>query len=228
MAELTAAQHATLQGNEWFAGLPQALQSAIVEAARTKQLANGQRLYLKGQPADGWYGVLAGAIKVGTTSPDGRETVLTWLEPGTWFGEISLVDKLPRTHDGYAYGEATMLVIAPADFERLVQAHPALLRALLVQQSRRLRLAFALLEDAATSPLEARLARQLVNLAASYGRREADGTVIDLHLPQDELAQLMGVSRQRINQALKAWERNGALRQRYGRIVIVDPDTLVG
>jgi len=108
------------------------------------------------------------------------------------------------------------------------EAHPALLRALLVQQSRRLRLAFALLEDAATSPLEARLARQLVNLAASYGRREADGTVIDLHLPQDELAQLMGVSRQRINQALKAWERNGALRQRYGRIVIVDPDTLVG
>jgi CRP/FNR family transcriptional regulator, cyclic AMP receptor protein len=226
MAQLDANQLAVLMENTWFAGLPVGLRESIVGAAQLRRLAPGQRLYLKGQAADGWYGVLQGAIKVGSTSADGRETVLTWLEPGTWFGEISLFDRLPRTHDGFAAGETLVLVVAPADFERLIDAEPALARALIQLQSRRLRLMFALLEELSTTTVEARLARQLLNLASSYGRAEAGQTVIELHLPQEDLAQLLGVSRQRINQALKAWEREGLLRQRYGRIAIVDAEGL--
>lgn len=226
MADLTPQQIETMQSNPWFAGLAQGLRESIVAVSRLRVLESGQRLYLRGRPPDGWYGVVRGAIKVGTTTPDGRETVLTWLEPGTWFGEISLLDREPRTHDGYAYRRTEVLVVAPPDFEQLFERHPALLRALLIQQSRRLRILFAMLEESATLPVELRLARQLLAMATTYGRPGSDGTLIDLHLPQDELAQLMGVSRQRINQALKGWERTGALRQRYGRIVIVDPGQL--
>jgi CRP/FNR family transcriptional regulator, cyclic AMP receptor protein len=222
MAELSAAESQTLLDNTWFAALPAALRAALVGGARRLRLADGETLFLDGQEADGWYGVLEGAIKVRHVSADGRERVLTWLEPGTWFGEISLLDGAPRIHDGLAAGATTLLLLPTAAFEDLLERHPRFGRALAELQSRRLRLVFALLAELSTLPLETRLARQLLNLAASYGRSTPEGTRIELHLPQDELAQLMGVSRQRINQALKAWERQGALTQRYGRIVIVE------
>lgn len=227
MAALSPAEDTTLCSNSWFAALPQELRAAIVSAAHRRVLTDGQRLFLDGQAADGWYGVLAGAIKVRHISADGRERVLTWVEPGTWFGEISLLDGAPRIHDGVATGATELLLLPPPAFEQLLERFPRFGRALAELQSRRLRLVFALLTELNTLPLETRLARQLLNLAASYGRAaEGGGTQIDLHLPQDELAQLMGVSRQRINQALKTWEKLGALRQRYGRIVIVDAQRL--
>jgi CRP-like cAMP-binding protein len=85
-----------------------------------------------------------------------------------------------------------------------------------------MRLMFAAIEDLNVLPLEARLAKQVLNLAASYGKRDADGIEIGLRLAQEDLAQLLGASRQRVNRELKAMERRGVLSARYGRLRLRD------
>jgi CRP/FNR family transcriptional regulator, cyclic AMP receptor protein len=212
--------------NPWFAGLPEALRGDIVRRAKQRSLKDGEALYHRSEAGAAWYGVLAGAIKVSNVSPAGKEMTLTYLEPGAWFGEISIFDGQPRTHDGRAQGPTDVLVLAREDFDGVYAAHPAFARALLQLQCQRLRLLFSALEEANLLPLEQRLAKQLLSLAGTYGRQEDDGVRIDLHLPQDALAQLLGTSRQRVNQALKSWERDGLLRQRYGQVVICNPALL--
>ena len=161
------------------------------------------------------------------SAPQDRERTLTYLEPGAWFGEISIFDGQPRTHDAQAQGASTVLQLTGPEFEAVYAAFPSFARALLKLQCERLRLLFGALEEANALPLEQRLARQLLNLARSHGQPEPDGGLrIALHLPQERLAQLLGTSRQRINQALKAWEREGLLRQRYGEIALTQQQRL--
>jgi CRP/FNR family cyclic AMP-dependent transcriptional regulator len=227
MAELAAHQHEVLMLNPWFAELPASVRDDMVRRSRERRVAAGQRLFSRGDGAgSGWFGLVEGSIRVSGTTADGRESVLIFVEPGRWFGETSLIDGLQRTHDAEAHVPSLLLVISPPEFDALLATHPELSRALLRLAQWRLRLAYIALEEFATQPLEPRLARQLVGLARAYGTREADGLRIELHLPQEMLGQLMGVSRQRINQTLKDWESAGLIRQRYGRIVVVDQQGL--
>lgn len=218
---LSAAQLDVLTRNPWFAGLPEALRSSILQRAQLRHLSDGETLFLRSDSGAAWYGVLAGAIKISNVTTSGKEMTLTYLEPGAWFGEISIFDGQPRTHDGQAQGATDILMLARPDFEHVYAEHPSFARALLTLQCQRLRLLFAALEEVNLLPLEQRLAKQLLSLAGTYGRNEEGGAIhIDLHLPQDALAQMLGASRQRVNQALKAWERDGLLRQRYGQVVL--------
>lgn len=227
MAALDPLQLATLQRNPWFAQLEAPLREAIVQRARLRLLQDGELLFRRLDAGTDWYAVLEGAVKVGAASLQGRELTLTYLEPGAWFGEISIFDGQPRTHDAQAQGPTQVLQLPGAEFEAVYAAFPSFARALLKLQCERLRLLFGALEEANSLPLEQRLARQLLNLARSHGQPGSDGGLrIALHLPQDALAQLLGTSRQRINQALKAWERDGLLRQRYGEIALIQPSRL--
>ena len=116
---------------------------------------------------------------------------------GTWFGDISLFDGLPRTHDANAHGETTLLVVRKADFKELLAQHTELYEALLRLNCRRLRLMFDAVEDLNTRPLASRLAKQILLLARSYGINEGEEIRIGLQLAQEDLAQMLGASRQR-------------------------------
>jgi CRP-like cAMP-binding protein len=152
---------------------------------------------------------------------------LTYVEPGTWFGDIALFDGLPRTHDANAHGETTLLVVRKADFRELLTQHVELYDALLRLNCRRLRLMFDIIEDLNTRPLAARLAKQILLLARSYGVTEGEEIRIGLQLAQEDLAQLLGASRQRVNQELKALERDEALRIEPTRLVVLSKDKLL-
>ena len=99
-----------------------------------------------------------GAVRVSNVTLSGKQVVLTYVEPGTWFGDIALFDGLPRTHDSNAHGETTLLVVRKADFKELLATHVELYEALLRLNCRRLRLMFNLIEDLNSRPLGARLA----------------------------------------------------------------------
>lgn len=220
MAQLSPAQIKTMLDNRWFGRLPEIIRHEVLGRARLRHLKNGEVLFFKGQVPDGWYAVVEGAIKTGSTSSDGKEAILTFVEPGTWFGEISLFDGLPRTHDNTAQGETTVLVVSIADFRAALTRHPVLYSHFMELHCQRIRLMFAAMEEWNTLPLEDRLMRQLRNLAHAYGRPCTEGIEINLHLPQEDLAQLLGVTRQRINQSLKAWERSGWIQFHYGNILL--------
>jgi len=170
-------------------------------------------------------------VRVSSTSLTGKQITLTYVEPGVWFGDVAMFDGEQRTHDAYAHGDTTALCVARADFQRILAQHSELYEALTRLQARRIRQLFGLVEDLNTLPLRARLAKQLLHLARSYGLPSlADGNEIriGLQLAQEELAQLLGASRQRVNQELKSLERDHIIRIEPGGLVIRNRQALLG
>ena len=212
-----------LESGQWFSHLPPALRDALLGEARLLQLEPGERLFRRGDPPCGLYAVLEGMMRVGAVSRDGKEALLTLVEPPYWFGEISLFDGQPRTHDAYAEGPARLLQVPQAALQALLAREPGYWRDFALLMSQKLRLAFIALEEMSLLPAAPRLARRLLMMAEGYGET---GPRRVLHLAQEQLALMLGLSRQTTNQILKDLEARGALRLTYGEIEITDLGTL--
>ncbi|MCU0968580.1 MAG: Crp/Fnr family transcriptional regulator [Rubrivivax sp.] len=224
---LTIEERHHIDSGAWFSRLSPPLRHAILERSHVRRLPDGTALAARGTPAEEWVGVARGAVRVSSVSLSGKPVTLTYVEPGTWFGDIALFDGLPRTHDADTHGETTLLEVRRADFHDLLARHVELYDALLRLNCRRLRLMFDQFEDLATRPLQARLARQILLLARSYGIARGDEIRIGLQLAQEDLAQLLGASRQRVNQELKGFEREGAVRVEPTRLVVLSREKLL-
>ena len=224
---LTAAERQEIDGGPWFSKLSEPLREDILARASVRRHADGALLTCRGEPAEEWCGVAKGAVRISSVSLAGKQVSLTYIEPGIWFGDIALFDGLPRTHDAHAHGDTTLLTVRKPDFRELLARHSELYDALLRLNCRRLRLMFDMIEDLNTRPLAARLAKQVLLLARSYGVTEGNETRIGLQLAQEDLAQLLGASRQRVNQELKNFEREGAVRVEPTRLVVLDQAKLL-
>ena len=216
-----------IERGAWFSKLSPGLQQDILACAHVRRLTDGAPVASRGAPAEEWCGVARGAVRVSTVSLAGKQVTLTYAEPGTWFGDIALFDGLPRTHDADAHGPTTLLVVRKPDFKALLSRHAELYEALLRLNCRRLRLMFDQIEDLNTRPLQARLAKQILLLARSYGVAQGEEIRIGLALAQEDLAQLLGASRQRVNQELKGFEREGAVRVEPTRLVVLSREKLL-
>ena len=224
---LTIDERHNIEAGAWFSKLSQPLRNAILSRAVVRRLADGAPLASRGTPAENWCGVARGAVRVSSVSLSGKQVTLTYAEPDTWFGDIALFDGLPRTHDADAHGATTLVVVRKPDFQALLRQHVELYDALLRLNCRRLRLMFNQFEDLNTRPLQARLARQLLLLAKSYGIAQGEEIRIGLALAQEDLAQLLGASRQRVNQELKAMEREDIIRIEPGGLVVRNRNALM-
>ena len=224
---LTIEERSSIETGSWFSRLSPALREAILSRAVVRRVVDGAILSARGAPAEDWCGVAHGAVRVSSVSLSGRQITLTYVEPGTWFGDIALFDGMPRTHDAHAHGATTLLAVRRADFKLLLSQHVELYDALLRLNCRRLRLLFDTVEDLNTLPLSARLAKQILLLARSYGVEHAGEIRVGLQLAQEDIAQLLGASRQRVNQELKGFEREGAVRIEPARLVVLSKDKLL-
>jgi CRP/FNR family cyclic AMP-dependent transcriptional regulator len=224
---LTAEERLQVDQGVWFSKLSQPLRDAILARASVRRFADGTQVAARGELATEWIGVARGAVRVSTVSLAGKQITLTYAEPGVWFGDIALFDGLPRTHDATAHGDTTLLTVRKADFKELLTQHVELMEALLLLNCRRLRLMFGLIEDLNTLPLAARLAKQILLLARSYGVEQGGELRIGIALAQEDLAQMLGASRQRVNQELKGFERDGVLRIEPTRLIVLSRDKLV-
>lgn len=227
---LTIEEREAINSGRWFSTLSPSLRHDILRCAYVKRYRDGELLAARGDPADEWIACAKGAVRVSSTSISGKQITLTYVEPGIWFGDVSIFDGDRRTHDSYAHGDTTALCVARADFKKILANHVELYDALLRLHARRIRQLYGLVEDLNTLPLRARLAKQLLHLVRSYGVPSlSDGGEIriGLHLAQEELAQLLGASRQRVNQELKSMEREDAIRIEPGGLVVRSRDALM-
>ena len=208
-----------LNQGHWFAALPAALSQNLLEMARVQRLDAGQRLFRRGDRPSGLYAVVEGAVRVGAIGENGKEALLTLVEPPYWFGEISLFDGLPRTHDAFAESASTLLLLPQAELLALLERQPQHWRDFALLMSHKLRLAFIALEDMSLLPAAPRLARRLLLIAENYGESEPRRV---LHLAQEQLALMLSLSRQTTNQILKELEAQGVVRLTYGEIEILD------
>jgi CRP/FNR family cyclic AMP-dependent transcriptional regulator len=227
---LTIEEREAINGGRWFSSLSPSLRHDILRCTFVKRYKDGDLICARGDPPDQWIACAKGAVRVSSTAVSGKQVTLTYVEPGIWFGDVAIFDGDRRTHDAYAHGDSTILCVSRGDLRKILTQHTELYEALLRLQSRRLRQMFGLIEDLNTLPLRARLAKQLMHLIRSYGVPSlSDGREvrIGLQLAQEELAQLLGASRQRVNQELKAMEREDVIRIEPGGLVVRNREALM-
>lgn len=214
-----------VRADPWFSGLDAGLRRRLLDAARPLSLQPGAYAFRQGDPADGMLGVVQGMLKASTLRADGREAILAVLEPGNWFGETSCVDHEPRYHDVIAMGPCTLLHVGQHELDELLHRHDGMAMALLRLESIHLRAAFTLIEDATLRSTRARVARRLARLACgdvspgSTPRKAVTAT-------QENLAMMLGITRQTLALELKALAAAGAISIGYGRIEIESAERL--
>lgn len=228
---LSIEEREAINSGRWFSSLSPSLRHDILRCAYVKRFRDGHLICARGDPPEDWIACARGAVRVSSTSISGKQITLTYVEPGIWFGDVAIFDGDQRTHDVYAHGPTTVLCVAKADFKKILSMHVEFYEAMLRLNARRIRQLYGLVEDLNTLPLRARLAKQLLHLVRSYGvpsLSNHDEVRIGLQLAQEELAQLLGASRQRVNQELKAMEREEIIRVEPGGLIVRNRAALMG
>lgn len=223
LATLTPTQRTALQGNPWFASLPAEEQDDLLRRGRLRQLETEQCLYRRGEHSDALYIILEGCIRVGGISADGCEALLDFYAPGAWIGDISVLEGCRRTHDAHAHLASLVLQVAASDFEELLARQPGFCRLMLRLTAQRLHQALDGLEVVSTASLEQFLAQRLLGLAEPYGVPAGEALTLDLRLSQEALAQMVGSTRQRVNQILQQWQAQGLVQRQRARLTLLDP-----
>ncbi|QNK66781.1 Crp/Fnr family transcriptional regulator [Variovorax sp. PAMC26660] len=203
--------------------LPDAVQQTLLDVAHRKRLVRGDSLFLKGSSPDALFGVIAGSLRVSVVAPGGREAVIGVLEPGHWFGEVSLLVGRERVYDTCAVEDTEMAVVRAEDFHRLIAERPDVHMAFTRLVCLRLRQALAWIDDAILMPLPVRLAHRLLTIDVHPASANEAAM---LAVSQEDLAFMLGVSRQSVNRQLKLWEEEGMLRLRYRGVELLDRDRL--
>ena len=215
-----------LEQGAWFSQLPAHLRELLLQHGQTQHLDAGQRLFLRGDPCDGLYAVLSGAMLISGSSVEGRSTVLAVLPPSTWFGEISIIDDGPRTHDAHAHLATTLWWVSRSVVDDLLADHPMLWRHLARLVTAKTRLLFMRLSDMTAQPAPARLIQELLRLAEGYGMAQTASGPRVLPIKLEQLAGLASTSRQTASEVLGQLQRQGLVRRQTQGLEVLDTEAL--
>ncbi len=183
-------------------------------------------VFVRGDPGRDLYLVESGSVKIGLTTADGKELTLALLGPGEFFGELALLDGDPRSSDAVVMEPSQFLLLERSDFLQFLDQHPRVAHRVMEVLSRRLRDNNQLVQDAAFFDIAARLARVILRLADNVGQPDGDGVVIGRRLTQNELAGMVGTTRESVNKWLMEYERQGMIERRNGLIRVLKPEAL--
>ncbi len=199
-----------------------ALRASMVEI----DLLRGETLFTEGDPGDRLYVIIDGKIKLGTTSNDGRESLLAVLGPGEMFGELSLFDPGPRTATATALTETNVLGLGHEALGPWLTGRPEVAKALLMALAQRLRRTNENLSDLVFSDVPGRVAKALVDLGEKFGVKQQDGLYVEHDLTQEELAQLVGASRETVNKALADFVQREWIKLEPRAVLLIDSERL--
>ena len=205
-----------------FAELDDASAEALEQAMGTLRLTKGEILFREGESEDRLYVVVAGKIKLGRSGSAGRENLLAVLGPGQMFGELSVFDPGPRSTTATAVTAAEVRTLEHDELMGWIEGHPEVARSLLGQLAARLRRANDVVADLVFSDVPGRVAKQLLELARRFGDRKDDGVHVHHDLTQEELAQLVGASRETVNKALADFAARGWIRLEPRSVTLLD------
>jgi CRP/FNR family transcriptional regulator, cyclic AMP receptor protein len=213
-----------LRSGRWFAALPDPLQTALLDGAVLSNAVAGQRVLARGDEASGLYAVVDGTVRVCGVSEAGRELLHMVIEPPSWFGEVSVIDGLPRTQDAIADVDSTLLHVPQRALSAILSAEPRYWQHIAMLAAHKLRLAMLALEDAGPVKPLVRLARRLTLLIDGYGDHTHRRRTVELR--QEQLAMMLNLSRQTTNQLLKELEARRIVKLAYGEVEILDAAAL--
>ncbi|GAA2081221.1 Crp/Fnr family transcriptional regulator [Aeromicrobium halocynthiae] len=209
-----------------FSGLDDEAAGALDASMTPLTLRRGEVLFNEGDDGNQLYVVTDGKIKLGRTSPDGRENLLAILGPSQMFGELSFFDPGPRSATATAVTDVDVRSLGHEALSPVLREHPDVAMALLNQLAGRLRRTNEVVGDLVFSDVPGRVAKALLDLASRFGRKADDGVHVNHDLTQEELAQLVGASRETVNKALADFASRGWLRLEPRSVVILDLERL--
>ncbi len=209
-----------------FSGLDDEAAEALGASMVESRLGRGEVLFREGDGGDRLYVVTEGKVKLGRTSADGRENLLAILGPGQMFGELSLFDPGPRTATATAVTDTSVLGLGHDDLQTWLTGRPEVAAQLLGALAQRLRRTNEAMADLVFSDVPGRVAKALLDLSRRFGVQTDEGLRVTHDLTQEELAQLVGASRETVNKALADFAARGFLRLEGRAVLILDLERL--
>ena len=210
-----------------FQGLDESAAQSLRASMAPIKLRKSQALFKEGDDGDHLYIVTSGKIKLGTKSVDGRENLLMILGPGDMFGDLSLFDSGPRTSTATAVTEARLLSLGQDKVIPWVKEHPQVSLHLLARLASRLRRTNEVVSDLVFADVPGRVAKALIELGIKFGEKKSDGLLVHHDLTQEELAQLVGASRETVNKALADFAQRGWIRLEARAVMVLDYERLL-
>lgn len=204
-----------------FQGVQPSAVAALAQQLEPVTFSRGQVVFTEGEPGETLYIITSGKVKIGRKSVDGRESLLTLMGPSDMFGELAIFDPGPRTSTVTALSEVQAVMMHRRVLRNWISDRPEIAEQLLRVLARRLRRTNDNLSDLIFTDVPGRVAKQLLHLAQRFGTREGNSLRVDHELTQEEIAQLVGSSRETVNKALSDFAQRGWIRVQ-GKSILID------
>jgi len=220
---LSSGKFSVLRKHEIFSDLDSEALDQLCRYAKHTVLKRGATIFSKGDPGNSLYAVISGTVKISISSPDGRNAILNMVGPGEVFGDMAVLSGQPRSADATANTNCEIYVIDRRDFLPFVRSQPALSMKFIELLCTRLRQTSDQVEQVILQDLPGRLSSALLGLAE---RRKLEPTSQTISITQQEISEMVGMTRESINKQLRAWAARGWVRLEHGAIVVLDPASL--
>lgn len=209
-----------------FRGMPMEQMRSIEQRTVMREVRRKEVIYLPGDAGDRIYLLKRGVVKISGLSDDGREVILALLHRGEVFGEEAVLDEAPRDHMAEAYDDALLCILTRQDFLDILRNHPEMAFKVTKLIGFRLKTFRNRVESFLFKGAAARLAQTLLDLAQDHGIRDSRGVLLPLRLSQQDLASLIGVTRESVNVTLSDFRKRGVVELDRRSIRILDADAL--
>lgn len=204
-----------LELDPWFGGLQPARRELVLTHGVVRNFKDGTRLYHLGDPPNGLHALLSGEVRLISYPSVGTELVGKIIRPGQWFGELSVIDGKGRPHDAVAVSESCVLTVTMPAIAIIARCHPEFWRDLALLSCVHQRAGLRDTGRVRSEPAIARLARFLV----VAGKASGNGKI---GMTQDEIAQIIGISRQYLNKLVRRLDSSGLVTTGYGEIRLME------
>lgn len=194
---------------------------------QVKNYRKNQIIFLEEETGHYMYIVLAGKVKVTKTTPSGKETILAIHQPGDFFGEMALLDGKTAPATVSAMEDCRIAAIHSSDFQRMMMCNEKVVRQIIQVLCSRLRQVWAQVQDLSYSTADNRIRAGILQLSRKHGVQDARGIIIDLKITHQELAELVGTSRETVTRTLARLQKKGVLQLENRRIVLLKPKDLM-
>ncbi len=209
-----------------FRGLSASEREALAHQCRRRHCDAGEVVFHEGDPGNALFVVVSGHVHIERAADDGSLVHIARRGPGDHFGELALLDALPRSADAVADDTCELLVLARPDLKRFCETHPATAWVMLQGLAMRLREATDRIHGDGTRDVLGRLAAVLLDTAKETNRKTDDGNAIVEGINDTRLAQRIGSTRETVNRRLTSLRRLGILRRDGRQLVLLDAERL--
>jgi CRP-like cAMP-binding protein len=207
----------------FLAGLSEEDLRWLTDRLHRRKYSRGDIIFQKDEPGHSLFIIESGSVRIYMPGTQGADLTLAVMVPGDFFGDLSLLDDRPRSASAVAAGDAVLLSLERSDFSSLLRARPDAALAVLATIARRLRDTDQTASDLAFLDVQGRLARKLLDLGEANGTQRDDGVVLPSGITQEDLANMIGVTRESVNRNLSVFRRLGLIAREGRKIIIRDP-----